>query len=88
MGGVKSSYSSLLFVLITLINPNKLIKLRIQAEYPEGLSNQIEEETEADADEEHVVLYQFAGLWDGSKAVFDPPVKTSEESGSKMYLRS
>ena len=26
--------------------------------------------------------------WDGSKAVFDPPVKTSEESGSKMYLRS
>ena len=26
--------------------------------------------------------------WDGSKAVFDPPVKTSEESGSKMIIRS
>ena len=164
-------------VRVPEVNPNKLMKLRIQAEYPEGLSNQIEEETEADEDEDHVVLYQFAGLWDGydsstglsdrntysildlaglqmeictpiysnylnkigdmrynapmtldfdidvkdtvlpagnyrmrysindmldrtyttefvnftwdgSKAVFDPPVQASEESGSKMYLRS
>lgn len=47
------------------INPKKLMKLRVQAQYPEGLTNQIEEETETETDEDHIVLYQLAGIWDG-----------------------
>ncbi|OON85078.1 hypothetical protein BXO88_14260 [Oribacterium sp. C9] len=47
------------------INTEKIMKLRILADYPEGLSNQIQEETEAGTEGEHIVQYQLAGLWDG-----------------------
>ncbi|SFG19920.1 clostripain-related cysteine peptidase [Oribacterium sp. WCC10] len=52
-------------VRVPEINSERLMKLRILAEYPEGLTNTIEDEPEADTLEEHIVRYQLAGIWDG-----------------------
>ena len=46
-------------------NPNKIMKLRILAEYPEGLTNDINDEPDTVTEDEHIVRYQLAGIWDG-----------------------
>ena len=47
------------------ISRDNLMNLRILAEYPEGLTNDINDEPDVPSDEEHIVQYQLAGLWDG-----------------------
>lgn len=52
-------------VLVPELDDSRLMKLRILAEYPEGLSNQIEDTTPEISENEHIVNYTLAGLWDG-----------------------
>lgn len=51
-------------VLIPEIDDREM-QLRILAEYPEGLTNQIEDTASEAPENEHIVNYTLAGLWDG-----------------------